>query len=225
MVRRAQKQLSRGITVSGHSMKLYSYVIARDYGFAPNPFYGSCTLATCKPDIRRCASIGDWIVGTGAKSQKLQDHLVYAMQVTEIATFDQYWNDPRFVDKRPNRRGSRKQFFGDNIYHHNRRTGRWIQEDSHHSRSNGKAFKINLEHDTKTDRVLISNDFVYFGGSAIEIPAPFNSAPNTLWKIGPGHKSNFSATYAADVVAWLRSQGRWGYQGNPAEFAIVPWQA
>jgi hypothetical protein len=200
-------------------------VIARDYGFAPNPFYGFCTLATCKPDIRRGASVDDWIVGTGAKGHNLQDHLIYAMRVTESATFDDYWNDPRFVDKRPNRRGSRKQWFGDNIYHHNPRTGHWIQEDSHHSRSNGKAFKINLDHDTQTDRVLISNDFIYFGGSAITIPAPFNGAATRLWKIGPGHRSDFSAAYVERVVEWLRSLGVWGYQGRPAGFAKVAWEA
>ena len=41
---------------------LYSYVITRDYGFAPNPFGGICTLATCKPGIRNHATVGDWVV-------------------------------------------------------------------------------------------------------------------------------------------------------------------
>ena len=36
----------------------------RDYGFAPNPYFGYCTLATCKPVIRRCAGVGDWIAWT-----------------------------------------------------------------------------------------------------------------------------------------------------------------
>jgi hypothetical protein len=40
--------------------------VARDYGFAPNPFFGVCTLATCKPKIRKAAAIGDWVVGTGS---------------------------------------------------------------------------------------------------------------------------------------------------------------
>ena len=48
-------------------MTIYSYVVARDYGFAPNPFYGCCTLATCKPIIRRMAQVGDWVIGTGSK--------------------------------------------------------------------------------------------------------------------------------------------------------------
>ncbi|MFH1865797.1 MAG: hypothetical protein ABIK85_07930, partial [Candidatus Eisenbacteria bacterium] len=39
-------------------MRLFSYIVARDYGFAPNPFCGVCTLATCKPKIRESASVG-----------------------------------------------------------------------------------------------------------------------------------------------------------------------
>lgn len=46
-------------------MNLYSYVITRDYGFAPNPFWGICSLATCKPQIRQRALKGDWIAGFG----------------------------------------------------------------------------------------------------------------------------------------------------------------
>jgi hypothetical protein len=43
-------------------MKLYSYVVTHDTGFSPNPFWGCCTLADCKPAIRRTAKIGDWVV-------------------------------------------------------------------------------------------------------------------------------------------------------------------
>jgi hypothetical protein len=57
-------------------MVLHSYVVARDYGFAPNPFFGVCTLATCKPLIRRIAHIGDWIVGTGSKKRKREKRIV-----------------------------------------------------------------------------------------------------------------------------------------------------
>ena len=45
--------------------KVYMYVVDRDFGFAPNPFHGFCTLATCKPRTRRVAKVGDWIVGMG----------------------------------------------------------------------------------------------------------------------------------------------------------------
>ena len=35
--------------------KGYSYIVARDFGFAPNPFNGVLTLATCKPIVRKGA--------------------------------------------------------------------------------------------------------------------------------------------------------------------------
>ena len=47
-------------------MKFYSYVIPRDYGFAPNPYFGYCTLADCKPGIRKMAQTGDWVAAFGA---------------------------------------------------------------------------------------------------------------------------------------------------------------
>ena len=68
-------------------MKLYSYVVARDFGFAPNPFYGFCTLGTCKPKIRRSAKVGDWIVGTGSKTRRRARHIVFVMRVTEVKPF------------------------------------------------------------------------------------------------------------------------------------------
>src|SRR5713226_3129081 len=97
-------------------MKLFSYVVARDYGFAPNPFFGCCTLATCKPNIRKHAQVGDWVLGTGSKGYGLDGHLVFAMKIVEALSYERYWDDPRFRQKRPNLRGSVKQAFGDNIY-------------------------------------------------------------------------------------------------------------
>ena len=43
-------------------MKLFSYVLTTDNGSTPNPFHGTCTLAVCKPAIRRAAQVGDWIM-------------------------------------------------------------------------------------------------------------------------------------------------------------------
>ena len=151
-------------------MRLFSYVVARDYGFAPNPFYGYCTIATCKQKIRRIASEGDWVLGTGSKSRQRADRVVFAMRITDTLDFDDYWSDPRFLSKRPNLQGSRKQAFGDNIYHRVSDSSRWLQENSHHSYSDGTANPHNIEQDTSADRVLISNDFAYWGGSGPELP-------------------------------------------------------
>lgn len=39
---------------------------------------------------RRNINVGDWIVGTGSKHNVSLNKLIYAMNVTERITFDQY---------------------------------------------------------------------------------------------------------------------------------------
>ncbi|WP_437296057.1 hypothetical protein [Sorangium sp. So ce426] len=201
-------------------MKLYSYIVARDYGFAPNPFYGFCTLATCKPRIRAGASAGDWIIGTGAKSRyDLAGRLIYAMQVGEVLDFDTYWNEPRFLAKRPHLNGSLKVIYGDNIYH---RVGKiWVQSDSHHSFENGRPNKANIKWDTGVNRLLVATKFVYWGASAPTIPKrfrPFRKTDEDVCCKARGHRI-FGVELATAFAAWLEEQGKWGVHGEPLEFA------
>src|SRR5689334_11378710 len=97
-------------------MRVFSYVIKSDNGFAPNRFWGCCTLATCKPQIRKRAKAGDWIVGTGSVSNVGNDRIIYAMRVDEVLPLDGYNADRRFRKKRPRIAGSARQQVGDNIY-------------------------------------------------------------------------------------------------------------
>lgn len=200
-------------------MSLFTYIVARDYGFAPNPFNGYCTLATCKPQVRSSASIGDWVVGTGAKKKyKLTGHLIYAMKVDEVLEFDSYWNDPRFLDKRPVMNGSLKQVYGDNIYH--RLDGRWVQADSHHSLDAGLPNPRNIDHDTRVNRLLIARRFVYFGGAAPRIPEefrPYRPTGEDLCCPRQGHRVG-SPEFATAFESWLDRRGEWGVQGMPLEF-------
>ena len=110
------RRVRSSATAAGEMMELYSYVVARDYGFAPNPFMNVCTLATCKPKIRAKAQIGDWVIGTGTASRNRSGRLVFAMCVDAAIPFNEYWNGPRYQEKKANLRGSKKQAFGDNIY-------------------------------------------------------------------------------------------------------------
>lgn len=144
---------------------LFVYVVDRDFGFAPNPFHRYCTLATCKARIRNSAQIGDWVMGVGGRSLQATGKCIYLMKVTEILTFDTYWSDPRFQIKRPLRNGSPVMMVGDNVYHRNSEED-WIQEDSHHSNPDGSTHLGNLQTDTKSVKVLISDCFFYFGSSA-----------------------------------------------------------
>ncbi|MHC2754862.1 hypothetical protein ACVIWV_010377 [Bradyrhizobium diazoefficiens] len=120
-------------------MTLFSYVIEHDLGFAPNPFHGVCTLACCKPQIRKSAKKGDYILGTGAADPKLTGHLTYWMRVDEVMSFDEYWKDRRFRRKKPVMTATTYLRYGDNIYHHRDSNEAFIQEDSFHSLEDGSV--------------------------------------------------------------------------------------
>jgi Nucleotide modification associated domain 2 len=202
-------------------MKLHSYVVARDYGFAPNPFYGVCTLATCKPKIRSVARIGDWVVGTGSKVRGRGKHVVFAMRVTGTLTFEEYWVDPRFQDKKPNLRGSIKQAFGDNIYSKCAGTDAWCQANSHHSLEDGTPNAANVKADTGTDRMLFSDDFVYWGGCGPSLPSKFlDYGPHHISLCAVrGHKNTFPREFVEEFIAWLRSLGQSGFAGEPLDWS------
>ena len=143
-------------------IKYYFYIMSRDYGFAPNPFYGYCTLACCKSEIRKQAKIGDWIIGLGSSALQCRGNIIYAMKVTEILTFDEYYRDQRFSLKKPNIKGSLKTMHGDNVYHKNSKK-KWVQDDCHHNHPDKTIKCYNINMDTRSDKVLISNHFFYFG--------------------------------------------------------------
>lgn len=204
--------------------RIHSYVVRYDSGFAPNPFYGYCTLATCKPNIRRYAEIGDWVVGSGSNDRTVRrgGHFVYAMRVTEAMTFDDYGADPRFECKKPYRSGSRKQSCGDNIYFRASSEAAWQQRDSFHSLPNGMLNPEHVARDTGVNRVLISNDFVYFGGEGPEFPKALKDQQDrSLCKTGRGLTTFDDAQLIANLEQWVRSYDVSGYQGAPFEWLTL----
>lgn len=196
---------------------VYMYVVARDFGFAPNPFHGVCTLATCKPMIRRTAHVGDWVVGMGGAQLKAVGRCVYAMQVTDALTFDAYWDDPEYRCKRPVRNGSRKTIMGDNIYHRPAGTTAWVQEDSHHSQIDGRPEPSNIKNDTQTNRVLISRNFYYFGDAAPSIPEGILA--HLGYNNGIGHRK-FTLVQAQPLLDWIHKQ----YRGQVNTVIGKPYQ-
>jgi hypothetical protein len=201
--------------------RIYSYVVRYDSGFAPNPFYGYCTLATCKPDIRRSAESGDWVVGSASNARDIRrgGHMVYAMRVTEAITFDEYSRDIRFEAKKPFRRGSRKQSCGDNIYFRDTPKRDWRQRDSFHSTEDGQLHTEHVTRDTGVNRVLISDDYVYFGGTGPAFPDDLqdeNGRP--LCKRGIGRSCLDDPQLVEALERWIRSLDVRGYQGPPQEW-------
>lgn len=198
-------------------MKLYSYIITRDYGFAPNPFYQCCTLATCKPIIRKKADLGDIIVGLGSGAQNsiFKNKIIYVMIVDEKMTFDQYWNDERFQSKKPNMSGSKKQMYGDNIYHTDPKSNRIIQEDSHHSFENGETNWDNYNRDVPGKYVLASNHFWYWGGHPIIVPKEFVS----ITYVKRQHIVIDNQKFIDDFLSWVYSFEEYGYICKPHMFS------
>ena len=193
---------------------VYMYVVDRDFGFAPNPFHNMCTLATCKPDIRRVANVGDWVIGMGGTRLNATGKCIFAMEISKSITFDEYWANPLYRDKKPLRNGSKKIIVGDNIYHQN--NGVWQQLNSHHSYPDGSPNPHNIANDTRTNRVLVSNRFFYFGTAAVEIPA------GTLEEIGyrnsRGHRK-FSLNQAQPFITFLLDNFRLNIlHGDPFDF-------
>lgn len=199
-------------------MRLYSYKVVYDIGFAPNPFHGICTLATCKPRIRNGASPGDWIVGVGSCAQGTQGRLVYAMEVGEKLTFDEYWNDERFQGKKPDRRGSLKYRYGDNVY---RRSpdGGWLQEDCRHSLDDGQPNPEHVRRDMSADAVLIASRFTYWGGQGPLLPVELRNWDGLdLGDPGRGHTYKpYPSEMIQAFVRWI-DQLPGGYQAPPVDW-------
>ena len=194
------------------SPRLYSYTLTDDTGFAPNPYHGVLTLACCKPKIRKSAEVGDYLIGTFSndKKHKKRGYVVYAARVTQDLTFDQYWDCDRFACKKADLSGSVEERAGDNIYHRGGVTGQWIQENSAHSNPDGTTNDYDLTQDTKTNRLLVSDDFVYWGGDGPDLPS-FNGQDV---RNAQGFKYKFEAETFDCFVEWFDNQPR-GRVGDP----------
>ena len=192
-------------------MKLHSYVVTDDTGFSPNPFWGYCTLANCKPAIRRSAHAGDWIAGISPKSNG--NKLIYAMRVDEIISYIEYYEDSRFTAKIPDYdKGTVVYKCGDNIYKPLSNEN-FLQLQSMHS--NGKNENPDTKiHDLGGKRVLISKNFYYFGQKALNLPETLEEL-----KVGRAHKNKFSPDVVSAFLDFIGRQTR-GVNAPPSSWPL-----
>lgn len=177
--------------------RLFSYTIPIDDGAAPNPFRGMCSLAICKPGIRRVAKEGDWVAGLGSKgapSGDLSGHLVYAMRVETVLSLKQY--DQEAAKKWPHRipnvySADLSERLGDCIYDYS--NGKPLQRAGVHGPGN-------VETDLSGENALIASDFYYFGNRAIRLPDYLLPICHQT----QGHKSDSNNPYIDHFVSWLR---------------------
>jgi hypothetical protein len=198
-------------------MTLIGYMMTHDSGFAPNPFWGILTLATCKPVIRRTKIIGDWVAGFASKAlvNKSKNEgvtvpyqgLIYLMKIGEVMTLDAYFNDPRFKIKKPckNHPDPIKRC-GDNIYYWVDGKPRQLPNNSHNLKS--------IERDTRGVNVLIANmkESYYFGR---ECPIPDGGWESIGFIFSKGRTFNCSS-YLENIRDFLRNNGyNPDVHGNP----------
>lgn len=170
--------------------QMFSYVVDHDYGFAPNPEGGLCSLARCKFGSPRKANlvektrVGDWILGTvGKKNSKgntgvLIGGLLYAMKVTEKILLEEY------IEKYPSRR--------DAI-----------------SRSGCGQEELGGRY------ALLSTVYFYFGCKAISLDALPQYEAHPLAKKGPGYRRDFDESYVQRLEKWLLANYSIGKLGEP----------
>ncbi len=186
-------------------MKACTYIVTKDSGLAPNPFWGWCTLALCTPNHMGIKKLkkGDWVFGFLSKARN--NKLLYAMELYETIDFNDYYNTKTFSKKIPDLKGSWKERCGDNIYFKNSKGG-WEQVETIYH-------KGMLEKDTKHPRVFISRNYYYFGDKSVSTPSCFHSLIRE--RQGVGYKDNQEMLKA--FINWLDKNYPKGILGDPID--------
>ena len=178
-------------------MRVHTYVIATDAGSAPNYDSPCTTLAVCKPRIRKKANVGELVLAfAGAKVNPHEPHtVVWAGVVKEKLTFAEYWNDPRFAAKKPDRSPT-----PDNFYRPTKDGGLlWIENSVHGPEA--------TQHDTHGLYVLAFKSSWRFGANGAPLPATFGL------RMTHGRRGermvDLSDTEWRRLEAWLNQQTSW----------------
>lgn len=191
--------------------------MTNDTGFAPNPFGGFMTLATCKPKIRKCKKIGDWIAGFTSRQLNNNDvigkeKLVYLMQVTNKILFAEYWQGPEYEHRKPQLDSNvilEKR--GDNIYAPT--VDKPMTASDFKQIPNPNHSEKDQEKDLSGKYILISKRFYYFGSKPINIPE------NVRPKVPKGQSSHGVRTHDVEIankfISFIKCKYQLGLYNHP----------
>lgn len=188
---------------------LYSYSIPFDSGAAPNPYWGVCTLAICKPKIRSTAKVGDWVVANGSKNSLIGDisqKIVCAMKITNKMTFEEYDNYckeqvPKKIPSWDSKDYRRK--VGDCIYDFSTSDKPTIRTSVHS--------ETDRRRDLSGKNVLLSTHFYYFGDKPVDIPDNIRGIIHN----GQNHKSQLNEQYVLEFIKWINNFEKNKLYGKP----------
>lgn len=202
-------------------MRLFAYKLVSDTGFAPNPFGETLTLATCKPQIRRCKGKGDWIAGFTSVSlvgdPVGEERLIYLVQVAEKLHIREYFEDLRFQSKIPDMTAKGPEAkAGDNIY---RPCVVGAFEEEHFEQlpnanhwGSDMPSQDDLRRDISGRYVLVAGEFYYFGRDALVIPPELRPA---VPRGQSAHGTQTEESLACRFIEFVRSQCAPGRHGTP----------
>lgn len=176
--------------------RFYRYIHVSDDGHAPCVDHGLITLATCKPQIRSTAKVGDWVAGYMPKG--IGEGLVtWIGRVAEAVSPTDY----------------ERRFRG-------RKDAQYRLLDDGHVKRVDPAYHPGIAEQRKdmSAKVLIfdQNASWYFGDRPIELPSMFG----VLAASGQGHRVNLRLPDdIAQIEAWLHGQVVAGVHGDPRDGA------
>lgn len=222
--------------------------MTHDTGFAPNPFWGFCTLANCTPNHKPANLWGeDFIIGVEglslAKERRqrgykthIEQSLVYVMKVEEKLDLDSYFRDPRFQEKKFKKTDDWRKRRGDNVYYQENCKFKWIRDHDHEGKDTKLKFvncaaiqndfkKLRkgygvIAQDLKGDVVFISLKFMYFGDLCI----PFEKRLLPLLPPGQSFKYSYDGDGLLekfkDTIKKLQNKYSYGRHGNPIHWHL-----
>lgn len=173
--------------------RLFTYKVMFDGGAAPNPFHKICTLAICKPVIRRTAKVGDIVVGLASDGR-----IVYVMVVDKVMAWADYItecsNQSSALHKKIPKSSTDQ---GDCIWKSASTYAGVLPSHSRHVEGD-------FNHDvTNGVNVLLSVNFWYFGkGDAHKLY--LNDALKPMIP-GRGHKANVNHAHRANFVEFFNN--------------------
>jgi len=179
------------------------YVLRTDNGFAPCIDKGVLSLCCCKPVIRRCANVGDYVMGfMPIELAREEPLLTWVGVISEKLTMGDY------QAKYPDRQDAIYKRDG---YHSDGRENLSHNGGCHHS---GHADQTR---DKNGINALLFEQFWYWGGT----PIPIQPNLRSLAYNGPGHKKAvINKSVLPELCKWLKSLEP-GIHGQPRN--ILAW--
>lgn len=196
-------------------MKMFTYKLTHDTGFAPNPFGKALTLATCKPGMRKKRKVGEWVAGfssvelsTIAKKTGVHispDAIIYIGQISKVLSLGEYFDDPQFADKKPPENSNEDLIAccGDNMY---RELPKGAGEGPQYEKITNiyHCDRSQIERDIAGKNVLIFDRFTYLGRKAQPLPSHIVlNRPNGPTTYGYGNDDQEQIKAAID---WMESE-------------------